>query len=195
MGAKRRYNPGVNDQREGGEGVRLTPAGRVTRDAGVGDAPLVHALYLATPGYFDIISIPVPTLSEVETDLATASRDHRRHAELVFAPDELHLPEWALNDPQSGRPVVGYLDYKLDYPEEGDATVNLLLVHGQLQSRGVGRSCVADLERRLRALGGIDRILASIYGRNPRAQRFWQALGYGFAIDARPILDWYAKEL
>ena len=159
------------------------------------DARLVHALYLGTPAYFDIISIPVPTLAEVETDLQTATRDPRRYVELVFAPPDMQLGDWPVVDPLSGSKVVGYLDYKLDYPESGDATVNLLLVHGDLQSRGVGRECVTDLESRLRATGDVRRVLASIYGRNPRAQKFWQSLGYRFAIDARPILDWYAKEL
>jgi GNAT superfamily N-acetyltransferase len=166
-----------------------------TRAADIQDAPLVHALYLETPGYFDIISIPVPTLAEVETELLTAKRDARRQVELVFAPASLALAGWHLRDEQSGRAVVGYLDYKLDYPEAGDATVNLLLVHGGLQSRGVGKSCAADLESRLRRRGTVRRVLASIYGQNPRAERFWRSLGYTFAIDAKPILDWYAKEL
>ena len=34
-----------------------------TREARPEDAPLVHRIYLSTPGYFDIISIPIPTLA------------------------------------------------------------------------------------------------------------------------------------
>lgn len=167
---------------------------RRTRTAGADDAPLVHALYLATPQYFDVISIPVPTLAEVRTDLATAARDERRHMELVLSSERHDLPDdAAIRDPATGGWVVGYLDYKTDYPERGDATVNLLLVHGSLQDRGIGRSVVRDLEGRLRP--SARRVLASIYGRNPAARRFWEGLGYTFAIDARPILDWYAKTL
>ncbi|HEX7003396.1 MAG TPA: GNAT family N-acetyltransferase [Trueperaceae bacterium] len=185
----------MSTQRDGGDGAQLASPGVATRAADVQDAPLVHAIYLGTPGYFDIISIPVPTLAEVETDLATAARDARRQVELVYAPPDLQLPGWELVDGVGGRPIVGYLDYKLDYPEPGDATVNLLLVHGQLQSRGVGKECARDLESRLRVRGNVRRMLASIYGQNPRAERFWRSLGYTFAIDAKPILDWYAKEL
>ena len=185
----------MNTQRDGGEGAQLASPGVATRAAEVQDAPLVHAIYLGTPGYFDIISIPVPTLAEVETELMTAARDSRRQVELVFAPPGLELPGWKIHDPSSGRQVVGYLDYKLDYPEAGDATVNLLLVHGDLQSRGVVKKSAADLEKRLRLRGNVRRMLASIYGQNPRADRFWRSLGYSFAIDAKPILDWYAKEL
>jgi len=183
-----------------------------TRPAGSGDAELVRGLYAATPEYFDIISIPVPTVDEVRTDLETAAADPRRRIELVLlengAPSSngeakrgvaavsvgatIGGPDPVI-DPSTGMPVAAYLDYKLDYPDPGDATVNLLLVRGGLQSRGIGGACALDLESRLR--GRARRLLASIYGENPRARRFWENLGYVFAIDARPILDWYAKQL
>jgi hypothetical protein len=34
-----------------------------------------------------------------------------------------------------------------------------------------------------------------VYGRNPGACGFWEHQGYRFAIDAGPVLDWYAKEI
>ncbi len=166
----------------------------VTRSARPEDAYLVHALYRATPGYFDVISIPVPTRAEVRTEIEAAERDDRRHIELILERDcpPLEDPDDCY-DAVSGCWVVAYLDYKVDYPEAGDATVNLLLVHGALHDRGIGRLAVRDLERRL--TGSVRRVLASIYGRNPAARRFWEGLGYEFAIDARPILDWYSKTL
>jgi GNAT superfamily N-acetyltransferase len=164
----------------------------LTRPVDVDDAGLVHALYLATPSYFDMISIPVPTSAEVRTEIAAAQGDDRRHVELLLGDPEQWAPGIG-RDPRSGRPIVGYLDYKLDYPEPGDATVNLLLIHAAMQSRGFGGWAVGDLERRL--AGASRRVLASIYGRNPAARRFWENLGYRFAIDAGPVLEWYAKEL
>ncbi len=167
-----------------------------TRPASAADAPLVHDLYSATPAYFEIISMPQPTAQEVATDLATALADPRRFVELVLWDDEdegVARAAGCPTDPVSGAPVAGYLDYKLDYPDPGDATVNLLLVRPGLQSYGVGTACAKDLEVRLR--GRSRRLLASIYGDNPRAKRFWERLGYRFAIDARPLLEWYAKQL
>lgn len=179
----------------------------LTRPADENDAAIIHDLYQATPGYFEIISIPIPTLEEVRTDLATTLADPRRYAELVLLDDDELASDSAettgpagaegsaqsLLDPVTGRLVAGYLDYKLDYPDPGDATVNLLLIVPWLQSRGIGAACERDLERRLE--GRAKRLLASIYGNNPRARRFWEGLGYVFAIDAKPILDWYAKLL
>ncbi len=148
-----------------------------TRSATVIDAAHVFKLYCGAPRYFDLLSAPLPTLPEVERELEAAAQDPKRCVELL------------LEDGQT----VGYLDYKLDYPEPGDATVNLLLIPEALQSRGYGGRAIALLEAGLR--GRMKRILASIYGSNPRAKRFWRSLGYRFAIDARPILQWYAKEL
>lgn len=163
------------------------------RPADAGDAAVVHALYVATPEYFDAISRPVPTTSEVRTDLELAARDERRCLLLALVHDGAHLPGHLPTDAETGRPVVAYVDYKLDYPDPGDATVNLLLVHGDLQSRGIGAAVVAALETRL--AGRALRVLASIYVRSPRARRFWERLGYRYAIDARPVLEWYAKRL
>lgn len=166
------------------------------RPAGADDAGVVHALYLATPTYFEAIGKPVPTSSEVRTDLLLAERDERRHVVLAVLDDRdgaATLPAGVPHDPGSDAPVVAYVDYKLDYPDVGDATVNLLLVHGALQSRGYGAAVVAALEGQVR--GRARRVLASIYGSNPRAKRFWERLGYRFAIDARPVLEWYGKRL
>lgn len=168
------------------------PLEPLTRPVDEHDAGLVHALYLATPSYFEMIAIPLPTAAEVRTELHAALADERRHVELVLGPRDTQAAG-VVRDPRSGRPVAGVLDYKCDYPEEGDATINLVLIHGAMQARGLGGAVVADLERRLH--GRARRVLAAVYGRNPVACGFWEHQGYRFAIDARPVLDWYAKEL
>ena len=172
------------------EGESLASASQTfVRPATPDDASLVHRLYEATPDYFRIISIPMPCLEETQRELEAAQSDSRRYTELVLSQDECS----GATDPLTGGKVVGYLDYKIHYPEEGDAMVNLLLISGCLQSRGYGRACISNLEKRLQ--GRVRRVLASIYGQNPRAEQFWKSLGYSFAIDAKPVLDWYAKEL
>lgn len=166
----------------------MTPPPLRFRDAGPDDAGLVHALYLATPGYFDVLSIPLPSVREVRTELETAAGDPRRRTELVVAGGEAAIAPGV----GPGTPV-GYLDVTLDYLEPGDATVNLLLVREDLQGRGIGSAAVRALERRLS--GRVRRVLASVYGKNPDGKRFWRSLGYAFAIDAAPVLEWYAKKL
>lgn len=167
-------------------------SGLALRAASQNDAALIQALYLHTPGYFDIISIPLPALTETQVELSLALADERRHVELITVPAD-SIAGWKLRDPVSGGDALGLLDYKLDYPAPGDATVNLLLIPSTIQARGFGRQTVRLLEQHLQ--GRCTRLLAAIYGQNERAQKFWLSLGYRFAIDAKPNLDWYAKEL
>jgi GNAT superfamily N-acetyltransferase len=152
------------------------------RTAAPDDAPAVHELYLDTPGYFALLSIPLPSEREVRVELEAAGADPRRRCELILD----------ARAPSEARPL-GYLDVTLDYPGPGDATVNLLLVRGGLQGRGIGTSTMRALEARL--AGRVVRVLASVYGKNEAAERFWRGLGYAFAIDAGPVLEWYAKRL
>jgi ribosomal protein S18 acetylase RimI-like enzyme len=189
----RRFRPCTQGAKGGSNTVhhRLPRTSVATRPASVRDAETIHAIYQQAPQYFDIISIPIPTLSEVKLELSVAAQDPKRNVELVLVADG--SAPWGVLEPEGDMRAVGYLDYKLDYPEGGDATINLLLIAGPCQGRGYGRQCVMDLERRL--AGRARRVLASIYGQNPAATRFWRSLGYAFAIDAKPILEWYAKPL
>ncbi|MEW6421553.1 MAG: GNAT family N-acetyltransferase [Deinococcota bacterium] len=139
-------------------------------------APLLHALYAAAPGYFELLGTRVPSLGEVQRDVEIALLDPRRRLELLH---------------DDAGELVGSLDCKSDYPDRGDLTINLLLIREDRQSQGLGRQAVRELEARVPP--GTQRILASVLGDNPRGARFWEQLGYTFALDARPVMTWYAK--
>lgn len=141
-------------------------------------APLLHNLYQATPGYFRLLGSRTPNLSEVQADVNTAFADQRRHLEL-------------LHDERGE--LVGSLDYKTDYPQAGDVTINLLLIREDRQNQHLGEQAVHELEARLPS--GTRRVLASVLGDNPRGVRFWERQGYAFELDARPAMVWYAKHL
>lgn len=152
-------------------------------------APLLHQLYLCTPDYFSLLGTRPPSLGEVEHDVQTALFDPRRCLELIYR-----------ESTEQAEPI-GSVDYKLDFPEAGDVTINLLMVRGDLQSSGLGQQAVLQLESRLReglkerAGAAAPRLFASVLGENPRAVAFWERLGFSFATDARPVMTWYAKPL
>ena len=178
-------------------------------------APLLHQLYLDTPDYFAVLSTRPPSLGEVEHDVQTALFDPRRRLELIYL-DQDRAPGQADTQASEAATPIGSLDYKLDFPEPGDVTINLLLIRGDLQSGGLGHRVVRLLETRLhdsRMSGArpgrvahqtddaghrtppFPRLLASVLGENPRAVAFWRRLGFSFATDARPVMTWYAKPL
>ena len=146
------------------------------RPVGVEDAPLLHGLFLKSPGYFALIGMEPPALEDVARDLATLEKDERRRAFLLFQEVE----------------AVGYLDYKLRYPEPEDATLSLLLIREDRQGQGLGRRA---LEHLLNHLTGAERLYAVVYGNNARAKAFFQAQGFRHVKDGGPTLSWYVREL
>lgn len=141
-------------------------------------APLLNELYQAAPGYFALLGTRTPNPTEVQNDVSIALLDPRRHLEL-------------LHD-QSGE-LIGSLDYKTNYPQNGDLTINLLLIREDRQNQRLGEQTVRLLEERLPH--ETQRVLASVLGDNPRGVRFWERLGYVFELDARPVMSWYAKRV
>lgn len=150
----------------------------IARPLSVQEAPLLHDLYRMTPNYFEMLGTRLPKPEDVQADVMTAQLDKRRRLELLF-------------DAQNQ--LVGSLDYKMDYPQAGDVTINLLLIRQSLQGQHLGEAAIRDLERRLPV--GTSRLLASVIGNNPRGVRFWQRLGFKFDRAAYPSMTWYSKEL
>jgi ribosomal protein S18 acetylase RimI-like enzyme len=162
-----------------------------TRPVTLADTSILHRLYQQSERYFKIIAAPIPLEVDVRSELESALSDPRRHLEFL-----LDAAGASGQDTQ----VVGYLDLKFNYPQHGDATINLLLIAEPFQSDGWGSSTVKDLEARLQSgqithAPTVHRLLAGIYAENPGAMRFWERHGYHFAIDARPVLAWYEKIL
>ncbi len=147
------------------------------RPAGPEAAPLLHGVYLASPGYFHQLGSEPPALADVARELETAARDPRRRIELLY---------WGVE-------VAGVLDYKLDHPAPGEAAISLVLVAEPYRGRGIGRAAVTALEAELAPK--VRRLYAVVYGKNPGAERFFTALGYRFWKNGGPALKWFAKPL
>ncbi len=147
------------------------------RNANPADAPLLHAIYGQSPGYFRLLGSEPPALADVARELEAAARDPKRRIELLF---------W------QGR-AVGVLDYKRGHPARGEAAISLVLVAEPYRGRGIGRAAVTALEAELKA--EVRRLYAVVYGQNPKAERFFQALGYRYWKRGGPALTWYQKPL
>lgn len=143
----------------------------------VRDALHIHSLYLNSPTYVALIGGDLPSLTDVEGELSTLLQDTRRQALLI----------------KNGQGVVGYLDYKVAYPDLHSATISLILIDERIQGQGYGKLVVRQLEQLLS--GRMERIYAVVYGNNLKAKAFWDRCGYSFIRDGGPNLSWYLKEL
>jgi len=140
-------------------------------------APVVLGLYLNCPTYIALIGGERPALNNIRRELETLRHDTRRQALLLLQEDH----------------VVGFLDYKVAYPDLHSATISLLLIDESLQGRGLGKAAVEQLEALLK--GRMDRLYAVVYGNNELAKRFWVKVGFDHLRDSGPSLSWYLKPL
>ncbi|GIW32142.1 MAG: N-acetyltransferase [Meiothermus sp.] len=140
-------------------------------------AAIVHELYLNCPTYISLIGGDMPTLNDIRRELDTLRHDTRRQALLLM---------------QENRPV-GFLDYKVAYPDLHSATISLLLIEEKLQGQGLGKAAVEQLEAQLS--GRMEQLYAVVYGNNEQAKRFWERVGFEHLRDSGPTLSWYMKSL
>nr|WP_297562244.1 GNAT family N-acetyltransferase [Meiothermus sp.] len=119
----------------------------------------------------------MPTLNDIRRELDTLRHDTRRQALLLM---------------QENRPV-GFLDYKVAYPDLHSATISLLLIEEKLQGQGLGKAAVEQLEAQLS--GRMEQLYAVVYGNNEQAKRFWERVGFEHLRDSGPTLSWYMKSL
>ncbi|MFI9331271.1 GNAT family N-acetyltransferase [Kitasatospora sp. NPDC052868] len=80
--------------------------------------------------------------------------------------------------------LLGLLSLLHRHPRDGRPWIGLLLVHGRLHRRGVGRRLVDLVEERLRAEGR-DGIRLAVLENRPSSLAFWSSLGWQ-EIDRRP---------
>jgi GNAT superfamily N-acetyltransferase len=144
--------------------------------ASVDHAAAVHDLYTRCPAYIDLIGGGMPTLTDITRELETLTPDPRRQALLL------------LQDNQ----VVGFLDYKLAYPDLHSATISLLLIDEALQNQGLGQQAIAQLEGLIK--GRVETLYAAVYGNNHKARMFWQHRGFSHIRDGGPTVSWYRKD-
>jgi len=119
----------------------------------------------------------MPTLNDIQRELETLRHDTRRQAVLLL---------WQNR-------AVGFLDYKVAYPDLHSATIGLLLIEEKLQGQGLGKAAVEQLEVQLKER--MNRLYAVVYGNNEQAKRFWERLGFEHLRDSGPTLSWYVKHL
>ena len=148
-----------------------------TKPAQLRDAPRVHAVYAQSPGYFELLGAELPTLADVESELAAALSDPERHLELLYLGDE----------------AVGLLDYKKHHPKPHAATLSLVLIAEPFRGRGLGQAAVRHLEKTLAP--ETQELFAVVYGNNPGAERFFTTLGYRFKKSGGPAVKWFSKPL
>lgn len=134
-------------------------------------AAAVQAVYAATPHYWQMYGLDGPPADQAQRDLAAANETPGRYlAGIVKRVDA--------QDAAAGAELIGLVDFRLDWPAEGTATIGMLMVAEAYQRQGVGAQAWSLLAPWLAASAHMQKARLSIEQFNIGALKFWEKLGF-----------------
>lgn len=147
-------------------------------------AGLLQAVYRAVPAYWAAYDLPGAPPGQAERDLGEAGATPGRTILGMIRPLDAP-PGEAGQGPRAE--MVGALDVRLHYPDEGVASVGMIMVAEPLQRQGFGRAAWGLFEPWLAGEGGMERARAAVAQFNTQAVHFFGALGFAMTGEARRI--------
>lgn len=131
----------------------------------------LHAVYAATPSYWQMYHLEGPPENHAARELAAAQQtEGRALLGIVRRIDR--------NDPAQGAELIGVLDFRLHWPEETVAYVAMLMVAESVQRQGIGTQAWSLLKPWLANVAGIRTVRAGVEQFNIAALKFWEAQGF-----------------
>ncbi len=134
-------------------------------------AAALQAVYAATPHYWQMYGLDGPPVDQAQSDLAAANETPGRYlVGIVKRVEE--------QDAAAGAELIGLLDFRLSWPDEGTATIGMLMVAEPYQRQGVGAQAWSLLAPWLAASAHMQKARLSIEQFNIAALKFWEKLGF-----------------
>lgn len=131
----------------------------------------LQAVYAATPGYWQRYRLDAPPADHAAREMANVRETPGRSLlGIVRRIDR--------NDPDAGAELIGVLDFRLHWPQDGTATIGLLLVAEALQRQGIGAQAWSLLKPWLAAAASIHTVRVGVEQFNVAALKFWEAQGF-----------------
>lgn len=139
-------------------------------------APL-QAVYMAAPAYWSLFGLTNLPPDQAARDLADAAETPERAILGI-------LQRVNPTDPTAGHTMIGAIDLRRHFPDEGDVTLGLLIVAEPYQRQGIGRAAWGLLEPWLAQQPGLTTARLAVEQFNVPALRFFTALGFSMTGDA-----------
>lgn len=131
----------------------------------------LQAVFAATPGYWRLYKLDAPPTDHAAKEFAAAQETPGRSLLGI-------LRRIDRTNPDAGAELIGVLDFRLNYPQEGAAHIGLLLVAEPLQRQGIGAQAWSLLKPWLAAAAGIRTVHVGVEQFNVAALKFWEAQGF-----------------
>lgn len=136
----------------------------------------LQQLYWATPGYWAMYHYPTPPAGQADHDLRSAAETLGRTLFGIVR---------RLED-ASGE-LVGLIDFRLHWPEEGIVYLGLVMVAEPYQRQGIGRAAWELFRPWLAQQAQMQTVRAAVEQFNPTALQFFASLGFVVTGEARRI--------
>ncbi len=134
-------------------------------------AEALQAVYAVTPGYWRLYKLEAPPPDHARRELAAVQETPGRSLLGI-------LRRIDRNDPSAGAELIGALDLRLHWPEDGTAYIGSLIVAEPLQRQGVGSQAWALLKPWLAASAGVKTVRVGVEQFNIPCLKFWEAQGF-----------------
>jgi RimJ/RimL family protein N-acetyltransferase len=134
-------------------------------------AEALQAVYTATPAYWKLYGLGGPPPEQAQQDLNASNQTPGRYlVGIVKRLDE--------HDVAAGAELIGLIDFRLHWPDEGIATIGMLMVAQRYQRKGIGAQAWSLLAPWLAASAQINKARLGIEQFNLAALKFWQEMGF-----------------
>jgi len=131
----------------------------------------LQAVFAATPGYWQLYKLHAPPADHAARALADAQETPERTLLGI-------LRRVDRDNPDVGAEMIGVLDFRLHWPQDGTAYIGLLLVAEPLQRQGIGAQAWSLLKPWLAAVADIRIVRVGVEQFNVAALKFWEAQGF-----------------
>lgn len=138
----------------------------------------LQQVYSLTPSYWEMYHLPGAPAGQADRDLATVQEEAGRTALGILLPNQP-------GDPSAGAQLIGLLDFRMHWPEQGTVYVGMVLVAEPFQRQGAASAAWALLEEWLAAQAGVALARLTVEQFNPAALHFFQRLGFELTGESR----------
>ena len=138
----------------------------------------LQQVYALTPGYWEMYHLPGAPAGQAGRDLAAAQEEAGRTALGILLPNRP-------GNPSAGAQLIGLLDFRMHWPEQGTVYVGMVLVAEPFQRQGGASTAWGLLEDWLAGQSGISLARLTVEQFNSGALRFFQRIGFELTGESR----------
>ncbi len=145
--------------------------------------PALHSealqqVYSLTPGYWEMYHLPGAPAGQAGRDLAAVQEEAGRTALGILLPNQP-------GNPAAGAQLIGLLDFRTHWPEQGTVYVGMVMVAEPFQRQGAASAAWGLLEEWLAGQAGVGLARLTVEQFNLSALRFFQQLGFELTGESR----------